>query len=158
MEHDKALCNQLVALLKGGGAHATFEEAVKDLPPALRGERPDGMPHSPWELVEHLRIAQWDIVEFSRNQKHASPDFPSGYWPSSPAPPDERAWDNAAAAFKADLKAMIKLVEDPSTDLFAPIPRGDGQTILREALLMADHNAYHIGQLVLVRRLLGAWE
>ena len=157
-EHDKALRDHLAALLEAGGAHATFDAAVKDLPANLRGKRPEGSPHSPWELVEHLRITQWDILEFSRNSKHVSPDWPSGYWPSSPVPPDEKAWDKTVAAFQADLKAMLKLAADPSTDLFARIPHGDGQTILREVLLVADHSAYHIGQLILVRRLLGAWE
>jgi hypothetical protein len=157
MEHDKALRDHLVSLLEGGAAHATFDEAVKDLPASLHGKRPEGIPHSPWELLEHLRIVQWDILEFSRDPKHVSPDFPSGYWPSSPVPPNEKAWDKSVAAFEADLKAMIQLVSDKSTDLFVRIPHGDGQTILREALLVADHNAYHIGQLILVRRLLGAW-
>jgi hypothetical protein len=147
-----------VSLLEGGDAHATFTAAVKNLPVQLRGERPEGIPHSPWELVEHMRITQWDILEFSRNPKHVSPDFPSGYWPPTPIPPDEKDWDHTVAAFQADLKALIKLVADEATDLFARIPQGDGQTILREALLVADHNAYHLGQLVLVRRLLGAWK
>jgi hypothetical protein len=157
-EHDKALRDHLAALLQGGEAHATFDAAVKDLPANLRGKRHEGSPHSPWELVEHLRITQWDILEFSRNPKHVSPDWPSGYWPSSPVPPDEKAWDKTVAAFQTDLKAMLHLVADKSTDLFARIPHGDGQTILREVLLVADHSAYHIGQLILVRRLLGAWE
>jgi hypothetical protein len=157
-EHDKALRDHLAALLQGGEAHATFDAAVKDLPANLHGKRPEGSPHSPWELVEHLRITQWDILEFSRNPKHVSPDWPSGYWPSSPVPPDEKAWDKTVAAFQTDLKAMLQLVADKSTDLFARIPHGDGQTILREVLLVADHSAYHIGQLILVRRLLGAWE
>jgi hypothetical protein len=156
-EHDKALRDHLTALLQGGEAHATFDAAVKDLPANLRGKRPEGSPHSPWELVEHLRITQSDILEFSRNPKHVSPAWPSGYWPSSPVPPDERAWDKTVAAFQTDLKAMLQLVADKSTDL-ARIPHGDAQTILREVLLVADHSAYHIGQLILVRRLLGAWE
>jgi hypothetical protein len=105
-----------------------------------------------------LRIAQWDILEFCRDSKHVSPDFPSGYWPSSKTPPNEKAWKKSAAAFRADLKAMAGLVADKSTDLFARIPHSEGQTLLREALLVADHNAYHLGQLVLVRRLLGAWK
>jgi hypothetical protein len=157
-EHDKALRDHLAALLQGGEAHATFDAAVKDLPANLHGKRPEGSPHSPWELVEHLRITQWDILEFSRNPKYVSPDWPSGYWPSSPVPPDEKAWDKTVAAFQTDLKAMLQLVADKSTDLFARIPHGDAQTILREVLLVADHSAYHIGQLILVRRLLGAWE
>jgi hypothetical protein len=155
---DKALREHLLQLLTGGHAHADFDTAIKNLPAALRGKRPQGAEHSSWEILEHLRIAQWDILEFSRNPKHKSPDWPSGYWPSSAAPPDEKTWDKSVRAFRRDLKAMIALVEDKSTDLFARIPHGDGQTILREALLVADHNAYHLGELVLVRRLLGAWQ
>jgi hypothetical protein len=152
-----ALRDHLLYLLRGGGAHLDFDAAVADLPPNLRGAKPAGQPHTPWRLVEHLRIAQWDILEFSRNPRHVSPPFPDGYWPAGDAPPDEGAWDRSVAAFRADLKAMQDLVADPATDLFAPVPGGQGQTVLREALLVADHNAYHLGQLVLVRRLLGAW-
>jgi DinB superfamily len=158
MTHDASLRQHLISLLKGGNAHAGFDHAVKDLPPGLRGKRPKGAEHSPWEVLEHLRIAQWDILEFSRNPKHKSPDWPSGYWPDTQAPPDEKAWDKSVRAFRKDLKAMCDLVADESTDLFAKIPHGDGQTILREALLTADHNAYHLGELVLLRRLLGAWK
>jgi len=157
MQSDKLLRQQLVKLLEGGDAHAGFDAAVEKLPAELRGKTPPGAEHSPWQLLEHLRIAQWDILEFSRNPKHKSPDWPSGYWPSEPAPPNKSAWEKSIRAFRADLKAMCDLVADKKTDLFAPIPHGDGQTILREALLTADHNSYHLGQLVLVRRLLGAW-
>ena len=118
---------------------------------------PDCSPHSPWQLLEHLRICQWDILEFSRDAAHVSPHFPVGYWPDGPSPPDEHAWDRSVEQFRADIQAMKDLVADPSTDLLAVIPWGSGQTILREALLVADHNAYHLGQLVMVRRMLGAW-
>jgi hypothetical protein len=158
MTHDQVLREHLVSLLSGKGAHLDFDAAVADLPPALRGIRPAGLPHSPWELLEHLRIAQWDILEFSRNPKHVSPDWPSGYWPASPAPPDDSAWDKSIAAFQRDMQAMRQLVEDARTDLYARIAHGEDQTIMREALLVADHNAYHLGQLVLVRQLLGAWK
>lgn len=157
MNHDKALREQLVKLLTGSEAHADFEAAVKDLPVELRGKVPHGAEHSPWQLLEHLRIAQWDIVEFSRDAKHKSPEWPKGYWSDSDKPPKEDAWDNSVAAFRRDLQAMCELVSDDKSDLYAKLPHGDGQTLLREALLLADHNAYHIGQLVLVRRLLGAW-
>lgn len=157
VERDAALRRHLIEVLQGGHAHATFDAAVKNLPAALRGKRPKGAEHSPWEILEHLRIAQWDILEFSRDPKHESPDWPTGYWPSTPAPADEKAWDKSVRAFRRDLKAMCDLVTRGSTDLFAKIPHGSGQTILREALLAADHNAYHIGEMVLVRRLLGAW-
>ena len=152
-----ALREHLLYLLRGGGAHLDFDRATAGLPPELRGVRPAGLPHSPWRLLEHLRIAQWDILQFCKDGRHVSPPFPDGYWPEGDAPPDEAAWDRSVAAFRADLRAMQKLVADPATDLFAAIPHADGQTILREALLVADHNAYHLGQLVVVRRLLGAW-
>jgi DinB superfamily len=158
MPNDQALRDHLLYLLSDGGAHLKFDVAVKDLSANLRGKRPRGAEHSPWELLEHMRIAQWDILEFSRNHKHKSPDFPDGYWPKTQAPPDDKSWDKSVKAFRADLKAMQDLVKDPSTDLLARIPHGDGQTILREALLVADHNAYHLGQFVLLRRLLGAWQ
>jgi hypothetical protein len=157
MKNDKELREHLVYLLQDGGAHANFDAAVKDMPPALRGQKPEGADHTPWELLEHLRITQWDILEFSRNAQHRSPDFPAGYWPKEAAPPSDKAWDKSVATFRAELKAMIDLINAPATDLFAKIPHGDGQTILREALLTADHNSYHIGQLVLVRKLLAGW-
>jgi hypothetical protein len=157
MSHDRALRDHLLYLLRGGGAHLDFEAAIADLPLNLRGGKLPGLPHTPWRLLEHMRIAQWDILEFSRKPKHVSPSFPDGYWPNGDAPPDDTAWDRSVASFRADLKAMEDLVADPATDLFAPIPHGDGQTILRESLLVADHNAYHLGQLVTVRRMLGAW-
>ena len=154
---DQALRRHLVDLLRGGNAHAEFDKVIADLPSELRGAKPTALPYTVWRLLEHMRIAQWDILEFSRNPKHVSPEWPGGYWPEGDAPPDEAAWQESVKAFRADLKAMEDLVTDPSTDLFAPIPHGDGQTILREALLVADHNAYHVGQIVTVRRLLGAW-
>jgi uncharacterized damage-inducible protein DinB len=155
IRNDKSLREHLLYLLNGDGAHANLEAAVKDVPASLLGKRPQGAAHSLWEVLEHLRIAQWDILEFTRNAKHVSPEFPSGYWPS--AHPAEKAWDKSAEAFRRDLQAMAELVANESTDLFAPIPHGEGKTILREVLLVADHNAYHLGELVLLRRLLGAW-
>jgi hypothetical protein len=161
--HDASLREHLLSLLTGSNAHVDFEGAIKGLPAALRGKRPKGAQnasdgHSAWELVEHLRIAQGDILEFSRDAKHKSPDWPRGYWPATPAPPDEKAWEKSVRAFRKDLKSFCALVSDPATDLHAKIPHGDGQTLLREALLIADHNAYHVGQIVLVRQLLGAWK
>jgi DinB superfamily len=157
MDTDKSLRKHLIKMLEGGDAHATFDDAVADLRPALQGKIPKGGEHSPWQLLEHLRIAQWDILEFAINPKHKSPKWPEGYWPKA-APPDEKAWNQSVKAFHSDMKRFTKLLADDSTDLFAKIPHGDGQTILRQALLAADHNAYHLGQLVLVRRLLGAWK
>jgi len=155
---DKLLREHVVYLLNGGGAHAGFDDAVKGMPEKLRGVKPEGLRHSAWMLLEHLRLAQWDILEFSRNSKHKSPEWPEGYWPKTEAPQSTPAWNKSIQQFREDLKAMQDLVENPKTDLFAPIPWGDGQTILREALLVADHNAYHVGQLIDVRRLLGAWK
>ena len=153
----KALREQLAELLQGRGAHADFDEAVGDLPAALRGARAQDLPFTPWRLLEHMRIAQWDILEFSRDAKHVSPQWPEGYWPEGDGPGDAAAWEKSIASFHRDLKAMEDLVRNPATDLFARIPHGTGQTILREAMLVADHNAYHLGQFILLRRLLGAW-
>ena len=140
---DIVLRDHLVYLLNGGGAHLHFDQAIADLPEELRGAKIPGVPHTPWRLLEHMRIAKWDILEFSRNPDHVSSDFPDGYWPEGDAPPNSDAWDGSVAKFKSDLQAMIDLVADPATDLYATILHGDGQTILREALLVADHNAYH---------------
>jgi len=155
---NQALREHLLELLNGGHAHSTFQDAIEDLPPELYGAQPANFPHSPWMLLEHLRIAQWDILEFSRHKEHKSPKWPEGYWPKSAEPPNAGAWKKSVDQFESDLKAMQDLLENPKTDLFTRIPWGDGPTILREALLLADHNAYHIAQLVDVRRLLGAWE
>ena len=155
---DKQLREHVLYLLGGGGAHLDFEKAIAQLPAELRGAKPTGIPHTPWRLLEHLRIFQWDILEYSRNPKHVSPDFPDGYWPGSDAPPSDDAWDKSVEAFRTDLQAMQDLVNDHTVDLVAQIPHGQpGHTTLREALLLADHNAYHLGQLVVVRRALGAW-
>ena len=155
---DRALREHLAKLLDGRSAHVSVEDALADFPEELRGVKPAGLPFTAWRLLEHMRIAQWDILEFSRDPKHVSPEFPQGYWPASDAPPYADAWDQGVLAFEADLRAMKRLVKNPATDLAARIPHGTGQTILREALLVADHNAYHLGQLVLLRRLLGAWK
>ena len=155
--NDQSLRQHVVYLLEGGGAHLDFERAVGGLPLDLLGARADGIPHSPWQLVEHMRICQWDILQFSADSDHVSPDFPDGYWPSTVAPPNPADWDRCLTNFREDLQAMVDLVQDDTTDLFAPIGWGDGQTILREALLVADHNAYHLGQLVTVRQALRAW-
>jgi DinB superfamily len=154
---DLSLRRHLVNLLKGEGSHAGFDAAFAELPIAKSGLKTAEVPYSAWQLLEHMRIAQWDILEFSRNPKHVSPKWPEGYWPSPETPLSETAWAQSVKDFRRDLKAMQDLVSDPSTDLFARIPHGEGQTILREALLVADHNSYHLGQLVLVRRLLGEW-
>jgi hypothetical protein len=158
MNEDSVLRKQLVDLLRGGNAHVDFEKAIAGLPAKLRGARVASLPYSAWGLLEHLRLAQWDILEFVRNPKHVSPKWPEGYWPKDDAPADSAAWDASVAAFRHDLNALQALVKNPATNLSAPIPHGDGQTILREALLAADHNAYHLGEMVALRRLLGAWD
>ncbi|HEV2716684.1 MAG TPA: DinB family protein [Terriglobales bacterium] len=155
--HDRSLRQHVAYLLDGGGAHVKFADVISDFPSKLRGQKPAGFPHSAWMLLEHMRIAHWDILEFSRNPKHVSPEWPGGYWPGTAAPPTAAAWSASIKSFRKDLKEMQALVANPKIDLFARIPWGDGQTVLREALLIADHNAYHLGQLVDVRRLLGAW-
>ena len=155
---DQTLREHLLYLLGGGGAHATFDDVVKDWPAKLRGTKPEKLPHSAWMLLEHMRIAQWDILEFSRNAKHKSPDWPAGHWPKTEAPPSAASWEESIQKFRDDLKAMQDLVANPKIDLYARISWGDGHTILREALLVADHNAYHLGQMVDLRRLLGAWK
>ena len=154
--NEKSLREQLARYLAWHDAHLDWPEALADFPARLRGVRPKGAAHSAWELLEHARLAQWDILEFSRNPKHVSPEFPAGYWPKSPAPPSPAAWGKSVKAFLRDRKQMQKLIANRNTNFFLPIPHGSGQTLLREALLLADHNSYHLGQLVLLRRLLGA--
>jgi DinB superfamily len=154
---DAMLRAELVYLLKGGGAHVHFMDAVETFPEAKRGTYAQGLPHTGWQLLEHARIAQRDILEFSRNPKHVSPEFPEGYWPKTPAPQSDDEWNEALFAFRRDLREMVRLVENPKTNLHAPLAHGTGQTILREALVLADHNAYHLGQLVDLRRALGSW-
>ena len=158
MPDDSALRHHLVELLDGGQAHLTLDDALRGFPVEQAGERPAGSPHSAWELLVHIRIAQNDILRFSQSAEHRSPPWPKGYWPASPAARDETEWKSCADAVRADLAEFKTLIEDPAQDLFRPFPWGEGQTLLREALLIADHNAYHLGQLVLVRRLLGNWE
>lgn len=158
MDPHQSLRKELDRLLSGKGAHADFDAAVAGLAPKLRGVRPESAPHSAWELLEHLRIAQWDMLEFSLDPKHVSPEWPEGYWPKSAEPDSATAWEHSVKEFQRDLKAMRELVSDPKSDLFTPFPHGKGQTLLREALQMADHNAYHVGELIFLRRVLGAWK
>jgi len=153
------LIRQLIALLRGGQAHATFEEAVKDFPPSQRGVVPEGLPYSAWQLLEHLRITQRDILEFSAPPTggYQGIPWPEGYWPKEKEPPTEHAWENAIEAIRRDQESFEGLLRKPGMDLYKPFRWADGQNLLREALLIADHNAYHIGELVLLRRLLGIW-
>jgi len=158
MNTDQSLRKHLVELLDGAQAHATFDNVIENFPANHRGETPKGLPHSAWMLLEHIRISQQDILDFSRNPKHKPLKWPDNYWPKSASPPDAKAWDKSVKSFHEDLDAMKELVRDAKTDLFAQIPRGEGQTILREALLLADHNSHHLAQLIDVRRLLGVWK
>ena len=152
-----ALREQIAKQLNSEEAHAGFEKAVNGLSADLRSKKPKGVPHSAWQLLEHIRLAQWDILEFTRNPKHQSPKWPEGYWPKTAEPPDDAAWHDSIAQVRRDRKALQDLVRDPKHNLLSEIPGGAGQTLLREALLAADHLAYHVGALVFLRKILGAW-
>jgi hypothetical protein len=157
MSFTEALRTQLAHYLDWHEAHAGFDAAVTGIPLEVQGRQPEGLPHSPWQLLEHLRIAQADILDFCRNANYVHKTWPDDYWPEDPAPPDAQAWDISVAAYRADREAMKALARDASIHLEARIPHGDTQTYLREVLLVGDHASYHVGQLVLVRRLLGNW-
>ncbi|OKS87739.1 DinB family protein [Mucilaginibacter polytrichastri] len=150
------LIDELVKLLRGGSAHASLKDAIKDLPAELRGVKPYDLPYSIWQLVEHIRIAQWDMLEFSRDPNHQSPKWPDGYWPKEAAPADETAWKNAIHQIDLDLENFINLIQQD--DIYKELSHGDGQTILREALQMADHTSYHISEIIIIRRLFKAWK
>lgn len=156
MDNIDSLRTHVVNLLTKAEAHVDVTSTLKDFPRELRGRKPKGSPHTPWQLLEHMRLAQWDILRFSLDPQHVSPKWPDEYWPESAAPPSEKAWEESTRAFEADLDEMVVLVRDKKRDLFSPFLHGEGQTLLREALLVADHNAYHLGQLVLLRRTLEA--
>jgi hypothetical protein len=158
MDHDRQLRQQIAKIIDWDEAHANFSAAVSNFPVKLRGLVPDGFQHSGWQLLEHIRLASWDIVEFSRDARHKSPKWPEGFWPKTIAPPDTASWGSSAAEVRKHFKSMRKLITDPKRDILAPIPRGSCQTLLREALLLADHTSYHLGQLVLVRKALGTWK
>jgi uncharacterized damage-inducible protein DinB len=155
---DDPLRQFLAGVLDWQEAHARFDTAIADLPAALRGKRPQGVPYSVWELVEHIRLTQRDILDFCRDEHYRERKWPDDYWPQAPAPPSAKAWDESVRQYHADLEAFTRLVLDPAFDLFAKVPWGNGQTNIREIVLTADHTAYHVGQIVLVRRLLGAWK
>jgi uncharacterized damage-inducible protein DinB len=155
---DRALRTHLTELLSGAGAHADYAESLENLPFKLQGAKPAGAPHTPWQLLEHMRISIHDLLDFSTNSNYLAPNWPADYWPSSDAPASESDWEHSVRAFRADLKEFEKLIHDDESNLYAPIPWGDGQTIFREVLLAADHNSYHLGQLILLRQQLGAWK
>ena len=152
-----SLRDHIAKVLDWGETHAQFEAAVSDLAPALQGKQPAGLPYSPWQLLEHLRITQHDILNFCVNPQYQEISWPDDYWPKDPAPPSKSAWQTSVEQFKRDRSALQQLANDPTIDLEAPIPHGKGETYLRELLLVADHTSYHLGQLIVVRRLLGAW-
>lgn len=153
-----ALRKQLIALLTSDQAHQSFDNAVKDLPIELLGVKPENLPYSIWQLVDHIRIVQWDILEFSRDPTHQSPSWPEGYWLKETAPADENAWQQSLDQIRKDRQAFITLLNNPQRDLYEPFAHGTGQNLLREALLIADHTAYHIGEIIIIRRLLNAWK
>jgi len=149
------LIDELVKLLNGGNAHASFEDALKGLPAELRGVKHDQLPYTIWQLVEHIRIAQWDMLKFSKHEKHQSPKWPDEYWVKETTPANEAAWKNSLKQIDDDRGEFIRFLNEG--DIYKAIPHGDGQSVLREALQIADHNAYHIAEIVVIRRLLGAW-
>lgn len=157
MPADRPVREHLIWLLEGGHAHAKLDDVVRGFPLDRIGIRPEGAPHSAWELMEHMRIAQNDILRFSLSADHVSPAWPEGYWPAAPEPERDSQWSKSARAFRKDLAEFVEFIRDPARNLYKKFPWGDGQTLMREALLIADHNSYHLGQLVLVRRLLGVW-
>ena len=157
MDKEKILRERLLYLLQGKGAHVSFEDAIADFPEEYRGKKFPGLPYTAWQLLEHMRLAQWDILDFSRNPKYESMNWPDDYWPKEEEPPEKDSWDNSVKMFLRDLKDMLALVKNPSVNLYSKIPHGSGQNILREALLVADHNAYHLGEMVLLRKVFGIW-
>lgn len=157
MSADTILRQQVLALLDGRNAHATLDDVVAGFLPEHFNTRPPNVPYAPWHLLEHIRIAQWDILEFIRDPNYTSPPWPEGYWPAPDAQADEAAWNNTLAAIRADMAALKAMVQDPARDLTAELPHAPGYTLLREALLVADHNAYHIGEFGILRQVMGTW-
>jgi len=152
----KTAISELTKLLLGGNAHVTLQDAVKNLPSNLRGVKPENMPYSIWQLVEHIRIAQWDMLQFCKDANHKELKWPDDYWPKETLPENENAWKGSLKQIDNDLDEFIELMEH--SDLYQKLPHGDGQSVLREALQIADHNAYHIGEIITLRRMLGAWK
>ncbi|OCX54153.1 ABC transporter [Mucilaginibacter sp. PPCGB 2223] len=155
---DKVTRHQLIKLIKGGNAHASLHDALHDLPKKLRGVVPDGLPYSIWMLVDHIRIAQWDILKFSTNPEHQSPKWPEGYWPKHHEPQDDDEWNDTLEHIEIDRAKFIELLEDDELNLFEPFQNEPDINLLREALLIADHTSYHTGQIIMIRRLLGDWK
>jgi hypothetical protein len=157
MPNENTIREQLLGLLRGGHAHMTFDQAVADFPLDRINDHPPHVPYTPWHLLEHVRIAQWDILEFIRNPSHVSPEWPEGYWPPQQVEADPQQWQQTLGGFRTDLRALEAMVQDPQTDLYAELPHAPGYTILREILVVADHNAYHIGEFGILRQVMGTW-
>jgi hypothetical protein len=157
MESNLELRKQLLALLQGGNAHMPFEDAVAQFPTEMMNTMPPNVPYTPWHLLEHIRLAQWDILEFVRNPKHISPKWPEGYWPARDEQADEAKWANTISMFKADLTDLEGLIKDPDARFFTDLPHAPGYTLLREILLVSDHNAYHLGEFAILRQVMGSW-
>lgn len=157
MTPNAAIREHLKDLLSWRSAHAEFERVVKNVPTEVRGRRPDGAPYSLWQLLEHIRRSQWDILDFCVNEDYSSPQWPDDFWPADPEPPTREDWQKSIDSYRRDRQALADVIQDPSIDPHAPIPHGEGQTYLREIILVADHTAYHVGQMVLLRRMLGVW-
>ena len=155
--HDKLIQN-LTNLLEQGNAHVSLDDALKNIPFDLLGQRPENLPYSIWQIAEHIRIAQWDIMEFSRNEHHISPKWPDGYWPSETKPASKADWEKCIAAIKSDRASFIKLLKDAGENIYTPFDYGDGQTLLKESMVLADHNSYHTGEIIILRRLLNDWK
>lgn len=157
MDSDRALREQLARILDWGSAHMTLEQAVADFPPEYMNVRPPNVPYTPWQLLEHIRLAQWDILDFCRNPNYVEMEWPKAYWPAPGEEADQTRWNATLEAFRADLAALREMALDATVDLFVPIPHGQGQTILREILLVADHNTYHLGEFAILRQVMGSW-
>jgi len=157
MTADQTLREPLMQFLRGGVAHMAFEEAVQDFPPEHYNTRPPHLDYTPWALLEHIRIAQWDILEFVRNPDHVSPPWPAGYWPAPDERADQARWDETIRQFQADYRDLQALAQDPTVDLTAPLPHAPGYTVLRELLLVIDHNAHHLGEFAILRQVMGTW-
>jgi len=156
--HDKETVKYLVKFLRGGQAFAKLEDCIANIPPNLRGKTVENVPYSLWQLVEHIRIAQWDILDFSRNPDYKEIKWPEDYWPKHTEPKNDKEWDNSVKGIFSDLDEFIAILEAPDVDLYTPFPWGEGQNLIREAMLIANHNSHHAGQIILLRRLLGAWK
>ena len=157
MSSEDVVREQLLHLLRGGNAHMSFDQAIDDFPLEFINSKPSNVPYSPWQLLEHLRIAQWDILEFIRNRDHVSPAWPEGYWPAKDEEANSTRWQQTIQSFRSDMKALETIVENPGTDLYTDLPHAEGYTIFREILLVADHNAYHLGEFAILRQVMGTW-